>query len=227
MVIRRLIVEANLDKQYDYILIDVQGSRAELIANAIVATRHVIAPIELSEKGAGSIDKLESYIDRQEHTLNQELRAIGGKEATLKIIGVVPYGLSHGTGNFQTLQNDEKHGLYNLHVKGKSVTPFGVPEAGAINDSLSNKMTLREFIERDDTRDLRNSSCEQVIMKRFEQLADLVEDGHVSNLSGPYTAAAVFDEYNGEFKDEEKEAEIQPQRRNQNNKAAAPYSADD
>ncbi|WP_302083502.1 ParA family protein [Salinibaculum rarum] len=226
MVIRRLITEAKLDKQYDYILVDVQGSRAQLVANAIVSTRNVVAPIELSEKGAGSIEELESYIERQQKSLNRELKAMGAGPASLGIIGVIPYGLSHGTGNFATLQNTEKDGLYSLHLKQKPVTPFGIPEAKAVSESLSNKVTLREFIERDDTRDLRDSSCEQVILQRYKALADLIEAGEINDLDGPYTAESVFRGYNGSLKNKEREEEILPDHLTDSTDNAQPHSAD-
>jgi chromosome partitioning protein len=227
MVIRKLIKAAKLFNEYDFILIDVQGSRSQLVANAVVATRNVIAPIELTEKGAGSIEKLESYIKRQQHTLNEERQAMGAPEATLALIGAVPYGLSHGTENFSTLTTDEKEGLYKLYLNQKPVTPFGIPEAAAVTESLSNKITLREFINSDNHRELRSSSCEQVIMDRFESVADIVEDGSINGLDGPYTMESVFTQYAGPMKNEEVEAEIMPAPHSKQSTTAKPNSADD
>jgi cellulose biosynthesis protein BcsQ len=60
--LHRVLIENNVQNDYDAILIDPQATASDALYNAIYATRSLVSPVELSGKGKLSLDGLEDLV---------------------------------------------------------------------------------------------------------------------------------------------------------------------
>ncbi len=171
LVLRQALAEAGLPAAYDTILIDAPATRGRIVENAIAATRNVLMPVEMSEKGLASVSGLYSYVSDKQRALR---RQTGNDDISLSVIGVVP---NAGAKNGQ-LGATERASLRDLyHDDNFDVVPFYVPDLNLFSDTWRERQTLREFIDDSETRDLR--AAEQRVPDYFQELAVLVEQGTV------------------------------------------------
>lgn len=90
----QLLRENEIPEQYDAIICDPQASEGQGLYNAVYVTRTVLLPVELSGKGALSIDGLESLVDGLETEL----------EIDVGVLGVLPVGYADTTGQSRHLK---------------------------------------------------------------------------------------------------------------------------
>jgi chromosome partitioning protein len=150
---------------YDYFIIDPPATLNVLVDNALVAARNVVIPIELTRKGSVSIDGLEDTLDSMERGFKKF-----DDDFELGILAVVPNEV--GDSNIYRDTRED------LEAGGKPVTPFGVRKRDVLKEAWKNQMSVFEFAESDETRDLRE--YEEDLLENFERLARIVEEGTVS-----------------------------------------------
>ncbi|WP_101297795.1 ParA family protein [Halegenticoccus soli] len=153
-----------LASEYDYFLIDPPATLNVLVDNALVAARDVIIPIELTRKGSVSIAGLEDTLDSME----RGFRAFD-ESFTLGILAVVPNEV--GDSNIYAEVRSELEG------EGKPVTPFGIRKRDVLKEAWRNHVSVFEFADSDETRDLR--PYEEDLLDQFDAVARVVERGTV------------------------------------------------
>ncbi|QCJ47972.1 MULTISPECIES: ParA family protein [Haloprofundus] len=150
--------------EYDYFLVDPPATLNVLVDNALVAARDVVIPIELTRKGSVSIDGLEDTLDSMERGFRTFDDAFA-----LGILAVVPNEV--GDSNIYREVREE------LETDGKPVTPFGVRKRDVLKEAWRNHMSVFEFADSAETRDLR--PYEEDLLDQFDTVARIVERGSV------------------------------------------------
>ena len=150
--------------EYDYFVIDPPATLNVLVDNALVAARNVLIPIELTRKGSISIEGLEDTLDSMERGFRKF-----DDDFTLGILAVVPNEV--GDSNIYSETREE------LEAAGKPVTPFGVRKRDVLKEAWKRQMSVFEFAESEETRELRE--YEQDLLANFRHLAHIVEQGTV------------------------------------------------
>jgi chromosome partitioning protein len=175
-LLRRAIADAGLHTEYDTIIIDVPATRGKLVQNCICATRNVLIPTEVTPKGLASVDGLHSYVSELQRTLRSET---GNEDLELSVIGVVP-NAGAKNGSLGATERDKLTTLYEEEMF--DLVPFMIPNLNFLPDVWDSRKSIPEFVASEDTRELRPAEQEVPVM--FEQLASLVEAGHIDALEG-------------------------------------------
>lgn len=74
----RVLREADVPNRYDVLICDPPASEGKHVYNAINATRSLVLPIELTEKGKASVEGLESLVAGLQDTLNIDIGVLAG-----------------------------------------------------------------------------------------------------------------------------------------------------
>ena len=146
--------EADINEQYDVLIVDPPASGEQAQNNALYATRNIVIPVELSGKGQQSIQGLEEVINALEATL----------EVNIGVLGLVPFKYE-GT-------NDQDHYLTEL-----SETGFDVPVVIGKRTSMMEgcwRQQCSAFRYIDEHRD-RKREHELKTLEQFDELAHHIE----------------------------------------------------
>ena len=137
-VVRDAIEE--LDSEYDVVIIDTPATHTKLVDNALVAAQNIMVPIELTPKGKASQKELEATLDAIE-------KGFRGMNVDIKIRGTVPSRV----GNAKIFESHREQ----MEDEGIPISPFSIPEHSLLRYTWDERMDLFNFIESDETRDLR------------------------------------------------------------------------
>jgi chromosome partitioning protein len=133
------LVETLIDEYgYDVVVIDAPATLSKLVDNAIVAAQNVMVPIELTPKGKVSQHGLDNTIEAMTEGFQREIT----------IAGLIPSRVANAK-IFETIRDE-------LEADGIPISPFSVPEHSLLKYSWRERMDLFEFIESDETRELRS-----------------------------------------------------------------------
>lgn len=158
-VVDRRLRESGVWERYDLVVLDGQASRASPMAmNALVAARNTLVPVELSPKGRRSVDGVESLV--------REMRA-ELPERDLYVTAFVPM-----------FADDTRVATEVEEVLAESerpVAPFAFRERTLLRECWDAGLTLPEFTESEETRDLRGYEADLAV--KFDGLADVMLEG--------------------------------------------------
>lgn len=90
----QLLGRNGIQDEYDVIICDPQASEGQGLYNAVMVTRTVLIPVELSGKGSLSIDGLEQLVDGLE----------GNLDIDVGVLGIVPVAFGNTTGHREHLE---------------------------------------------------------------------------------------------------------------------------
>ncbi len=152
--LRRVLKEADVNEHYDVVIVDTAGKASPILYNALVATRNVVIPFEVTAKGEQSIEGLDDLVDG--------LEANAGVD--VGVLSVVPTGFS-GTNDQQEILDDFQAG------------PFPMPVTIRNRQSLmegcwKQQCSPRKYVE--EHRD-RERDHELETLDKFEDLARFLE----------------------------------------------------
>jgi chromosome partitioning protein len=139
-VVREMLEAVGSD--YDVIVLDCQATLSDLVDNAIVGARNIVVPIELSPKGDASQQGLEDTIDAMKSGFSK-------MGVDISIRATIPSRV----GNAKIFEQ------YRERIENERdvpLSPFSIPEHSLLRYTWDKKMDLFEFIESDETRDLRS-----------------------------------------------------------------------
>ncbi len=137
-VIRNTVEELATD--YDIIILDCQASLSTLTDNAVFASRNIMVPLELTPKGSASQAGLEDTVD----AMHDGFADLG---INIAIAGCIPSRV----GNAKIFEQYRDQ----FEANDVPVSPFSIPEHSLLKYSWDAKMDLFEFMQNEDTRDLR------------------------------------------------------------------------
>lgn len=100
----QLLGRNGIHDEYDVIICDPQASEGQGLYNAVMVTRTVLIPVELSGKGSLSIDGLEQLVDGLETNLGIDVG----------VLGVVPVAFGDTTGQKQHLNTLQEEVDYDV-----------------------------------------------------------------------------------------------------------------
>ncbi|WP_435361829.1 ParA family protein [Haloarchaeobius sp. DFWS5] len=149
--LHRVLAENDVPSQYDVIICDPQATAGDALYNAIYATRSILLPVELSGKGALSINGLEDLVDGLE-------RGVG---INVGVLGVVPVGFKRTN----TQQN---------HLEELEESTFEIPAVLKERASLMQNMwdyQASAYTVLEDHREP-NGDYELDTLEKFDGLAD-------------------------------------------------------
>jgi cellulose biosynthesis protein BcsQ len=89
----QLLGRNSIQDEYDVIICDPQASEGQGLYNAVMVTRTILIPVELSGKGSLSIDGLEQLVDGLEANLDIDVG----------VLGIVPVAFGNTTGHQEHL----------------------------------------------------------------------------------------------------------------------------
>lgn len=110
----QLLGRNGIQDEYDVIICDPQASEGQGLYNAVMVTRNVLIPVELSGKGSLSIDGLEQLVVGLEDNLDIDVG----------VLGVVPVAFGDTTGHKEhlaTLQDDIEYDVPAVFRKRESL----------------------------------------------------------------------------------------------------------
>lgn len=158
-----LLGEHGLHNEYDVIICDPQASENQGLYNAVMVTRTILIPVELSGKGSLSIEGLEQLVDGLESNLGIEVG----------VLGVVPVAFGNTTGQKAHLQELEEEAMYD------------VPAIFNKRESLMQEMwdaratafdVVDEAYKDGETGERRVPDREQETLKKYRRLATEIEE---------------------------------------------------
>jgi len=140
-VVREMLEDLARTENYDLFVLDVQATLNKLVDNAIIGARNLMVPLELSPKGGASQDGLETTVS----SMNSGFEKMGVEVA---IQGAIPSRV----GNAKIFE------MYREHFEQEEipVSPFSIPEHSLLRYSWHENMDLFQFIDSDETRDIRS-----------------------------------------------------------------------
>jgi chromosome partitioning protein len=139
-IVREMLEEVG--NEYDVIVLDCQATLSDLVDNAIVGARNIVVPIELSPKGDASQQGLENTIDAMKSGFSK-------MGVDISIRATIPSRV----GNAKIFEQ------YRERIENERdvpLSPFSIPEHSLLRYTWDERMDLFEFIESDETRDLRS-----------------------------------------------------------------------
>lgn len=140
----REVVE-DLADDYDFFIFDLPATLGRLVDNGLYATRNVMVPLELTEKGNISLDGLEETLEEME----------SGTNTPMAIMGVVPSRV--GNANIFSSVREE------IESRGVPVSPFSIPEHTLLKETWKANMDIFQFAESEDTREIRKYEKKDLI----------------------------------------------------------------
>lgn len=148
-----------LGDEYDYILVDAPASRGPLSDNALIATGNLLVPMPLGHKGYTSVRGIEETVEAME----DGLRNVPG-DNSLHILGIVPNRVED-----KSIEDASREAL---EKEGSVVLPVEVRERGVLEEAWNAHMSIFEFADAEETRDLR--PYEKDVTEQFLQLAKFI-----------------------------------------------------
>jgi cellulose biosynthesis protein BcsQ len=148
--LHRVLTENDVPNEYDVIICDPQATAGDALYNAIYATRSILLPVELSGKGALSIDGLEDLVNGLE----------AGVGIDVGVLGVVPVG-------FKRTKTQKRH------LRELESSPFEIPTVLKERASLMQNMWDYQASAYSVLKDHRepNGEYETETLEQFDKLA--------------------------------------------------------
>lgn len=163
-VFRKALGDANLPERYDVIIIDAEGRRGLKEKNAIVATQNVVMPIFPNRKGRNDVGSGRDYIFNRIQPTLAEMEI----DMEFSLNAVVPTKVDMQKNVHQKTMNA-------LRERDIPLTPFVMKDRGPYEAALDEQMTLFQYAESDDTRDLYD--YEGDVLAKYEKLAETILTG--------------------------------------------------
>jgi len=157
---------------YDHYIVDTPATLGLLVYNAIVATRNVLVPMEMTSKGELSIDGIEDTVAEIEHKLKQ-----AQKDINLSLLGIVPNDLGQSN-----IYNDIQG---NIENSGKDVFPVQIGSLDSLKYAERNRMTIFEYAEYHGLREY-----EQKLLREYDKLAQIIT-GEWDTTGDPQTMPVI------------------------------------
>jgi cellulose biosynthesis protein BcsQ len=151
----RVLREANIQEQYDILIVDPPANGEQAQNNALYATRNVLIPVELSGKGHQSITGLEEVVDGMEQSL----------EVNIGVLGLVPFRYE-GT-------NDQERYLSDLDNTGFDIPVVIGKRTSLMEGCWHEQCSAFRYTEEHRTRD---RDHEQRTLEQFDRLARHIEN---------------------------------------------------
>ncbi|WP_435335845.1 ParA family protein [Haloarchaeobius sp. TZWWS8] len=152
--LHRVLVENDIPSKYDVIICDPQATAGDALYNAIYSTRSILLPVELSGKGALSINGLEDLVKGLE-------RGVG---INVGVLGVVPVG-------FKRTNTQQKH-LAELEESDFEIPAVLKERASLMQNMWDYQASAYSVLE--DHRDP-NGDYEIETLEKFDALADHIK----------------------------------------------------
>lgn len=145
-----------LADEYDYFIIDCPASLGTLVDNALIATRNVLMPVELTEKGKVSVGGLEETVSAMESGLQRIDDSI-----TLSILGLVP--------NRVRSSNIYENVEVELEESGRLVLPVHIRQRDVLKKAWRDNQNIFEYADDHDLREY-----ESDVLDQFDALAGII-----------------------------------------------------
>lgn len=158
-------IEALAD-EYDYFIVDCPASLGVLVDNALVATRNVLMPVQLTEKGRVSIEGLEETVDALEGGIQQVQ-----DDFDLSILGLVPNMVRDSNIYDETQQE--------LEDDGRLVAPVHIRQRDVLKKAWKEHQTIFEYADENDLR-----PYEEDVLDNFDTLGKLITGEYRLTITG-------------------------------------------
>jgi len=167
-VFRQALVKANIPDYYDVLFIDCEGRKGLKERNALIATQNVIVPVFPNRKGRTDVKTAQEYLFNR----TQPALADAGIDIEFDINAVVAtqvdYNKSIHQDNIGYFQNSDEIPLF----------PHVFKDRGPYEQAMEEQMTLFEFAESDETRDLYDYEPE--VLEKYHYLAQAIMVGDLN-----------------------------------------------
>jgi len=161
----------SLGSSYDYFILDPRGSAGALVDNAIYATRNVLVPVELSQKGKDTIDDIHENIELMEG----HFRRIE-EDFEISLMGIIPNKVGDSS-IYDEIKTE-------LEDEGNKITPFAIRQRDLLKYAWRNHLPARSYIRAADgdldvdieySRSKPYYDYELDVLEKFERIADMIE----------------------------------------------------
>lgn len=167
----QVLKDADLDEQYDVLIVDPPANGEQAQNNALYATRNIVIPVELSGKGQQSITGLEEVVDSLEHTL----------EVNMGVLALVPFKYE-GT-------NDQEHYLEVLEETGFTIPVILGKRSSLMEGCWRQQCSAFRYMENHRER---KRNHETQTLEQYDQLARHIEtEGGLTPAGRDYDEAEV------------------------------------
>lgn len=169
-ILRWELNDAGIPDEYDAILVDARASKGTEVSNAIVATRNVVVPTEVSPKGDSATNGLQGFVQDCQRGLERD-----GIDADLGIVCVIPNQIRNPPRTW------EMEALGSMHLDlPMPVTPFVFWDHGKISEAWKKHLTFPEF--RDKHGGTFDKERNETTYQKFEYVADIVESASLDGV---------------------------------------------
>lgn len=149
-----VLQEADINEQYDVLIVDPPANGEQAQNNALYATRNVVIPVELSGKGQQSIEGLEEVVNGLESALS----------VNMGVLALVPFKYE-GT-------NDQDHYLDKLDTTGFDMPVVIGKRTSLVEGCWRQQCSAFRYIEEHRERKREHESA---TLDQFDQLAHHIE----------------------------------------------------
>lgn len=147
----------SIETEYDYILIDTPATLNRLVDNALIASNHVLIPMEMTRKGKQSVEGVLETID----SLTTELKR-AKPDFELNILGVLANKVTDSTLN-QTTRDE-------LEAQGIPLLDMSIPDYNVLESAWNDQLDIYQYETEHGLQ-----RYQQSIIDAYEALADHVE----------------------------------------------------
>ncbi len=174
-----------LANDYDYFIIDPPATLSLPLDNALFASRNVLAPVELSQKGIDNIRGLERTLDSMENGLEK-----AGINIDINILSIIPNLI--GDANIYDAIRDE------LKDEGALLTPFSFRNRDVLKYAWRERVDLFTYNQMDAS-EFTHDECrpmydyEADLLVKIDRLAQLIEEEWVP--SDGYDDTNIVDQW--------------------------------
>ena len=152
--LQRVLQDADVDEQYDVVIVDSAGKAGPILYNALVAVRNVVIPFEATAKGQESIEGLDDLVEGLEENIGIDVG----------VLSVVPIGYKD--------TRDQQEILTDLQDSGFPV-PVVIGERGSLMEGCwKQQCSPYEYVE---THRSRQREYELETLDQFDELARHLE----------------------------------------------------
>ena len=152
--LQRVLQDADVDEQYDVVIVDSAGKAGPILYNALVAVRNVVIPFEATAKGQESIEGLDDLVEGLEENIGIDVG----------VLAVVPIGYKD--------TRDQQEILTDLQDSGFPV-PVVIGERGSLMEGCwKQQCSPYEYVE---THRSRQREYELETLDQFDELARHLE----------------------------------------------------
>lgn len=159
----QLLGRNGIPDEYDVIICDPQASEGQGLYNAVMVTRTVLIPVELTGKGSLSIDGLEELVDGLEAKLDIDVG----------VLGIVPVAFGNTTGHKQHLETLQEEVEYDVPAV------FGKRES-LMQEMWDSRATAYQVVEKafknGEKRQRRVPDREHETLEKYDELAADIQE---------------------------------------------------